>query len=277
MGLTKRKAGTIVGGLALFAAVSVLELAYTAPLSPYTNAVLDSRPAAYWSLDDLNGPLVRQTIDGAPVGRYRGAIGLGTAGPIDSSGESAVQFNGHDGAIELRTPGAGVAGSSLAFWLRPDDGAATGAVNASWRPLPESATALWPWLVASQASANESWTATFTPPDRLSVDYRPRNDRLTTRYSISLAAGRFSFVVLTFGRRLRVWVDGGLATAVKRAIPSAREDAAAPLTFGGGPGAGVKRFVGTIDNIAAFARQLTGGEIRRLWRVARARCRACGA
>ena len=90
------------------------------------------------------------------------------------------------------------------------------------------------------------------------------------RVSARVKPGRFSFVVLTIGRRgARLWIDGRRAGVGARRVPAFAVPRPSPLTFGGRPGVGLKHFAGTVDDIAVFSRPLQAAEIRRLWRAAR--------
>ena len=161
----------IVGGLvALVVAVSVLESAYQPSRSPYGTAILESRPAGYWNLGEFRGPQVHDALAGRPPGRFQGAIGFGTHGAMASSPDTAVQLDARQGAIVLGTPAPEAQSSSLAFFLRPDEGAAHGALNSAG-PAP-------PWIVASQTTRALAWKITFEVPDRLSVIYRTPSETL---------------------------------------------------------------------------------------------------
>ncbi len=254
--------------LVVVAAVSTLEFAYTPPRSSYGTAILGSRPAGYWDLDELHGPQVHNAIGGKSAGRFRGPIGFGTSGATGLGQNTAVQLDGQGGSITLGTPVSSAEPISLAFWLRPDSGAVLGALNAAWQPPPESSTALWPWLVASQTTNAMTWTMTFEVPDRLSVDYETPSGTSALRTSARVEHGRFGFVVMTLGQEgPRLWVNGRPAAVRSRRIPRFPLARPSPLTFGGAPGIGLKSFGGTFDDIAAFPRKLSADEIRRLWRA----------
>ena len=252
------------------AAVSALEFGYRPPRSPYGKAILESRPAGYWDLGEFRGPDVHDAVAGNPPGQFYGAFGFGTNTAIASSPDTGVQLDGTGGAIVLGTPVAEARPLSLAFWIRPDEGAALAASTSSWRPPAEGPTALLPWLVASQTTGASTWTMTFAVPNRLSVVYGTPVEPHAVRVSGRVEAGRFSFVVLTLGRKgVRLWIDGRLASLRPRRVPPALLGFPSPLTFGGAPRRGLRGFVGTVDDIAAFPRPLRSDEIRRLWRVAR--------
>ncbi len=224
----------------------------------YAKAVLASRPAAYWRMEDIAGS---KALDSSPNGRhgtYEDGVALYLPGP-----ESAA-FSG-DGRINRAAHFAG------------------GRMTARVRPLGEAYTVeLWFWNgmppnarpVAGYLFSRGPDSAKGAPGDHLGIggthdkqgmgkliffNGDKLGDVLVGKTEIKLRTW-YHVVLVRQGAKIAVYLNGG-------AVPEIAGDAAAApgakssTVFLGGRSDGFANFEGKIDEVAVFDRALSAKEI----------------
>ena len=93
----------------------------TYPPADYATTVLADSPAAYWRMNEATGTTAADSTGHGLVGTYSGGVTLGTAGSPANSGDTAVQFNGTNGAVTIADNALlRPAQISVEAWVKPD-------------------------------------------------------------------------------------------------------------------------------------------------------------
>jgi hypothetical protein len=223
---------------------------------PYAEAVLASRPLAYWQLDDIQGPTALDSTKNTRHASYEGSVALFLPGPSFaglSAGKKinrAVHFAG--GFLKARLESIGNAYSiELWFWnglpndARPITGhlLSLGALEAG-RP-PGECLGLGGTSIASGRL--------FLSRDNTSSKALPGNTEIASK--------TWHHVVLVRdGRHVTVYLDGNPKPEI--ALHAAVDPVMGPawLTIGGRSD-GLANFEGKIDEVALYDRPLDAAEI----------------
>ena len=222
---------------------------------PYTEAVLASRPFAYWRLDDIE-----------------------ISAAVDSSGNT--RSASYEGGVALYLPGAPLAGASIGKSINRAVHLAGGRLEAAIDGPGDTYTAeLWFWI----------GLPTDVRPitgDLLSIGTRTSTSAIEIDLSIagtSGAPGCLSFSSKTPGKALSgktkiapqtwhhvalvqkpahvdIYLDGNPRPEISGKVPSAANVRLDSLSIGGRDD-GLASFEGKIDEVALFDRALTAAEI----------------
>jgi hypothetical protein len=223
------------------------------PISPsapqgYAAAVMEDRPVSYWRLDELSG---RRAHDarGANPGLYRDDPRLGRP--------SLLSTDPHDGAVGL--DGAG-------DYIR---------VPASRSLSPGDRVSVEAWIRPARLPGRRGFALLAGAMDSYSIQLdgrRPaftiseghRRSRLLARPGL-IEAGRTYHVVGTYdGTSQRLFIDGvDVASAPVAGSIARRKDSLDIGSDGGSRGS----FMGTIDEVAVYARALAPERVRAHYRA----------
>ncbi|MER8236090.1 LamG-like jellyroll fold domain-containing protein [Streptomyces sp. NPDC094049] len=230
---------------------------YTAG-SYYRGLVQDSGPVGYWRLSESEGGSAASEAvsrTGMNAGHHRD-VALGAAGALGSSGNKAVSFNGTGSSVEL--PGTALSGStvlSVELWFKTDRAGTL--VGFQDKQLSEGQPVRWnPVLGINQAGRlhggfeiKNSGITPVTSPGTV-TDNAWHHAVLTstateqTLYLDGVRLGSIPGVVDHFGKKY-AYLGAGYSNA----------------SWDGGP-TGVRRFTGTMDEVAVYHRALDARAIK---------------
>ncbi len=219
---------------------------------PYARALLEAKPAAYWRLNEADGQVAQNAVEGGASAQvsegaawYLPGVGSGTGAglgekltPSAFSGPKQINRALHlaGGDVQAEVEGLGEHYSiALWFWL----GEASGASERSGS------------LVA--VSGGETLTSRQFKDHRVEVML---NGSASTQ---DLRADDWHLAVLVRDRHeVRVHIDGSEKPGIVTAVPAHSKDKR--LRFGQG-------MQGKLDEVAVFKRVLTPAEIATFWKV----------
>lgn len=216
----------------------------------YPGAVLADRPAAYWRLNETNGPNALDTWsshDGALMGR----VLLSRPGAMPNDADTAAGFNAlTPGYVEVPfAPELNAPAFTVECWARVTGGQGTYRSVVSSRSVsPLGGYMLyaggdnrWQFFTGPAAGDLSAWQVTWGPP---------------------IADGQWTHLAATFDGALQTfYVDGALvARQALRVTPNGSR----PLRLGAGAteGAGDFYFTGEVDEVAVYDRALTPARIQ---------------
>jgi hypothetical protein len=238
-----------------------------APNGPYAQAVLASRPIAYWRLEDIHGPTAIDSSPGARHATYEDGIAFFLPGPSYSPFSTGKTINraAHFAGGRLKAGLDGVGEKfSVELWF--------------WNGLPNEVRPIVGYLVSRGAQDGAG-----VPGDQLGIggtQVAPRQlffstgDNITTK----TLAGKTEIVPKTWHHlalvrergEVMVYLDGRIEPEISGTVGV--ETVKNPTSlFVGGRNDGVANFEGKIDEIALYDRALTAGEFIAHHRVASAR------
>ncbi len=214
----------------------------------YAKAVLDSKPAAYWRLDEAAGRIATNAVSGGPNAQildgaawYLPGVGSGTG---YGSGE-ALKPSAFSGEKQI----------NRALHL------SGGRVESALQTGKQASIALWFWLGHASGAGERSGTiiealgAKLTA--RQTADHRVRLALGDTTTKEGLHADDWHFAVLVRdGDQLLVHLDGD----EKPAITGKADGGSAKLIFGSG-------LQGKLDEIALWRRAIEPALIAQLWKT----------
>ena len=219
---------------------------------PYPTAILAAHPVSYWRLNDEDGHLARNAVDGGTGARLQGGFawflpGIGAGSGIGSTEKlAASEFSGPhqiNRAVHL-------AGGELVV---PDVGLAQ-----------DFSVALWCWLGERSGASARSGSLCIGPSGEMLVarqeaDHRMHVELNGIRSEETWPADDWTFVVLVRQRgNLHVFINGS-ATPLIQAVATESTDRAS-MRLGTG-------LEGKLDEIAVFDRPLTVKEIAFFWQT----------
>jgi len=229
----------------------------------YARAILASRPAAYWRLDEMNGP---RAIDvaGANPGTYECEKGIAFYLPghdqkhltDEDVAHRAVHFAG--GRMKANVKGLGGT-YSVAMWF--------------WNGMPADARAVTGYFFSRGADG-----AKGAPGDHLGVTgnkmeagrllfYNGNAFRQALAGKTALKIRRWHHVVLVReGQKVTVYLDGNRTPEIAGQAKTNPTDTGAPV-FVGGRSDDLFNLEGKADEIAVYDRALTADEAARLYRI----------
>jgi len=233
---------------------------------PYAQAVLASRPLAYWRLEDIQGPTAIDSSPNARHATYEDGIAFFLPGPSSSpfsTGKSinrAAHFAG--GRLKAGLDGVGET-YSVELWF--------------WNGLPNELRPIAGYLVSRGAQGGND-----APGDQLGIggtQVAPRRVFVSTGNNTNKTlAGKTEIVPKTWHHlalvrergQVTVYLDGNRQPEI---VGEAGVDAVKDPTslFVGGRNDGVSSFEGKIDEIALYDRALTADEFAAHHRAANAR------
>ncbi len=239
------------------------------PPSAYAAAVLASKPALYWRLDDLEGPHALDAVSGKGQGRFETQIAYYMPGPQAPAfpglepDNRAPHFVGQ--RLAARVPGLG-ATYSVEMWFyncMPNDARAVTGYLFSRGPAargPAGAACEHLALGGQGSAAGRLIFHAGGNPDQA----LPGATQVPLRNWVARESWHHAALVRD-GSRVIVYLDG-------RAQPEiAGQTAAAPASdeiFVGGRNDGQFNFEGRIDEVAVYLRAVTADEVRKHYRAA---------
>jgi hypothetical protein len=230
---------------------------------PYAQAVLSSRPMAYWRLEDIQGPTA---IDSSPSARhasYEDGIAFFLPGPNSSRFSTGKSINqaAHFAGGRLKAGLDGVKATySVELWF--------------WNGLPDELRPIAGYLVSRGAQGGDASAdhlgigGTQVAPRRLFVS-TGNNANQTLAGKTEIVPRTWHHVALVRERgQVIVYLDGNRQPEI---VGSAGVDAVKDGTFlfVGGRNDGVANFEGKIDEITLYDRALTADEFVAHHRAAR--------
>jgi len=233
---------------------------------PYAEAVLASRPQAYWRLEDIQGSIALDSTKNARHATYEGGVAFYLPGPSPaglSAGKSinrAVHFAG--GLLKAKLDGTGDI-YSIELWF--------------WDGLPADDRPIAGYLLSCG-----SQRADAAPGDQVGIggtQVAPRRLIFSSgNTSGRILAGKTEITPKTWHHlalvreraHINVYLDGNPEPEI---AGEAAGDVVDPpkVLLVGGRGDGVANFEGKIDEVALHDRALAAAEVARHFRAASAR------
>lgn len=234
----------------------------TDPLTPYAQAVLASRPAAYWRLEEMNGPTARDAL-GHVAGHYEDGIAFYLDGPdrpgltCGAASARAAHFAG--GRMSATLPALGNT-YSVEMWI--------------WNGLPTDFRDVTGWIVSRGGSA-----AGQAAGDSLGIGGKGTNSgrlifsagrqaepSLTGRTPLDVRAWHHVLMVRD-GRRVVVYLDGERTPELAGDVqPGAAQPS--DRLFVGGRSDGGSPFEGKLCEVAVYGRALSADDAHAHWSAA---------
>ncbi|HVM47137.1 MAG TPA: LamG-like jellyroll fold domain-containing protein [Candidatus Acidoferrum sp.] len=221
---------------------------------PYATAVLADAPAAYWRLDETNGPTVfdcLSTNNGtASAAVVFGAVGafpddLDTACHFDASNSDKVDVDFH--------PALNSSAFSFECWAR-----VTGGGNSTASPL-TSRNAPVTQGYCFQVSSNNVWQ--FCSGTGI-------NNLWHTLNGPAVTPGRWTHLVGTYSGTSKTFYVNGLAAASATVQFAPNTDAPLRLGAGATEGAGNDFFNGDVDEVAVYGYALSAARVQTHYQTA---------
>ena len=131
----------------------------------YAKAVLESRPLAYWRLEEMEGPTAADATGHGHQARFEGGIAFYLEGPpLDFSGGATINRAVHlaGGQLGLELPRLGMS-YSVELWF--------------WNGLPSTARPVTGTLMSRSSGDRLTIGGTRAAPGRLALGSRHRHDR----------------------------------------------------------------------------------------------------
>ena len=228
---------------------------------PYATAVLASKPAVYWRLEDIGGPMARDAVSGKGVGKFDVPVSYYMPGPRADAfpgleaDNRAVHFVGKP--LAAKVPGLGPA-YSVEMWF--------------YDCLPTDARPVTGYLFSRGAAGDHLAIggAGCRPGKLLFYAGSDAKKALAGKTDVPLRnwVPRESWhhaALVRDGRQVTVYLDGrGQPEISGQADPAPAGDE----IFLGGSGDGQYNFEGRIDEAAFYGRALTAAEVQRHYQAA---------
>jgi len=206
--------------------------------SPYAAAVLDSRPAAFWRLAEMEGPAARDSSGRGRHGRYEDGVVFYLDGPV----HRAAHFAG--GRVVAGTPALD-RGYALELWF--------------WNGMPHEARAITGWLasVSGDDGRAESLGIGGTAHAAGALIFRGSNGETIAARTPAILRRWHHTAVVREGETVRVYLDGRLDLDARAGAVIV----APRRVFLGGDGARSACFEGRLAEAALYDRPLSEKEI----------------
>lgn len=231
------------------------------PQGPYAQAILATKPAAYWRLGELQGPVARDASGNQHDGRYEDGVAFYLDGPAsDAFGgkgtiHRCVHFAG--GRMLASIPGLG-SRYSVELWC--------------WNGLPNDARSVTGYLLARSVDREKPAQAdclaiagTAGQPGRLVFcSGEEPEDMLCAGPQLQLRTWHH-VVLVRDGQQVTVYLDG--KPAIQGTTKTAASTNASWLSLGGRHDH-QDTFEGKLDEVAVYARALSADEVARHFAVA---------
>jgi hypothetical protein len=237
--------------------------AFRVPNGPYAQAVLASKPLAYWRLDEIQGPTALNSTGHQVTAGYLGKVAFYLPGP-DAPGLSAGRMTNRAPYFAGGVFQAGIGGEwtySVELWF--------------WNGLPIGARPITGHLVAIGDRMGQSPTdhlgigGTHVAPRRLFFA-TGENAGAALAGKTQIAPRTWHHLVLVRNRnRVTVYLDGNPEPEISGDAQEIATKGA--VLFLGGRGDGVANFEGKLDEVAYYDRALDGAEVAAHVRAASAR------
>jgi len=232
------------------------------PLTPYAQAVLASRPAAYWRLQEMSGPAARDVLEQAP-GHYEDGVAFHLEGPdrpghtCRTSSVRAPHFAG--GRMTAALPALG-SSYSVEMWI--------------WNGLPTDFRDVTGWIFTRAGSEAEKH-----PGDALAIGGKGGNrgqlvfsagrqpgPSLTGRTPLTVRAWHH-VVLVRDGRRVVVYLDGEPTPELAGEVELGAAQPGGQVVVGGRTDRDAT-FEGKICEVAIYNRALSAEEAHAHWKAA---------
>lgn len=287
--LSRREMLVFAGSTALTALTGSIRAANAAApddakRSAYEQAVLESKPAAYWRLGESKGPTAEDSTGHGHKGRYVGHPKLGEKGAIVSDSDRAIGLDGPRTNSYVEIPGSedfSIAtsgkGLSVEVWMRPDtldfkgDEADPPQGYLHWLGKGEKGHYEWGFRFYSRRSER---------PNRISAYVWNPDGKLGAGAYVEdrLEAGAWIHLVATYDdpgqsdAQVRLYKDGAASKhnessgTLYKSYDITPKHGSAPLRLGTRDLRGF--LTGGLDEVAIYPRVLEAEEIQRHWKVA---------
>jgi len=222
----------------------------------YAEAVLASRPLAYWRLEDIQGSTALDSTKNARHATYEGGIALFLPGP-SSAGLSAGKMVNHaahfaGGVLKAKRDGT-VDTYSVELWF--------------WNGLPVDARPITGYVLSCRSERADAAPGdqvgiggTSKAPRRLFVSSGSTSSKILAGTTEITPKTWHHLTLVRERKHVTVYLDGNLEPEIagdSEAMESARPGA----LLIGGRGDGLANFEGKIDEVALYDRALAAAEI----------------
>ncbi len=239
------------------------------PPGPYAAAVLASKPAVYWRLEEMNGPHAVDAVRGKPRGTFETQIAYAMPGPRPDAfagfepGNRAPHFVGQrmEAAVE------GLAGAYTAeLWFR-------NSMPVDVRPITAYLFSVGPADAADASGEHLAIGGTEAGPGKLVFHTGDRIDEAlvgTTQVPLRNWVPRESWhhvAVVREGDGVAVYLDGNPAPEISGQVAKAAQAGRCRVLVGGRAD-NVANAEGRIDEVALYPRALPAEEIAAHYRAA---------
>lgn len=235
----------------------------SAPPSPYASAVLASKPAVYWRLDDMEGPSPRDAVGGKTLGAFDTPTAFFMPGPQapDFAGleadNRAAQLVGKP--FTARVPGLGAA-YTVEMWF--------------YNAMPTDARGVTGCLFSRGAEGGEHLAigGTAASPGKLVFSFGGDGKKAlagTTDVPLRNWVPRESWhhvALVRDGADVKVYLDGRPQPEIagQAGVAAAQGE---EIAVGGGCGS-ESGFEGRVDEVAVYARALSADEVQKHYQAA---------
>lgn len=233
---------------------------------PYARAVLESRPEAYWRLEEMSGRVAQDSAGGHHA-EYEGGVALYLPGPGSGEGSSpdpalkpspfsgpgAINRSVHlaGGNLRANFPGLSGAADSVVFWF--------------WNGLPDDARPVTAYLFSREAGPgvggpNIGLGGTDHPETRGRLFFHPggETDAIARGATVLERRRWYQLALVRAGAEFTLYLDGKpeLSGRTARSVPHGPVQ----LLFGGKSGTSAS-LEGKIDEVAVYDRALAAAEV----------------
>jgi hypothetical protein len=254
-----------------------------APATSYVEAVLNSKPAGFWRLDETAGPTAHDKSGNNRDSAFRGAVTFAVPGALNLTGDRAARFDGRTAFVEVPSdpsysqPASGK-GLTVEAWIKPSTLEFKGETNdpyVLWLGKGERGQFEWALRLYSRKSSR---------PNRISAYLFNRSGGLGAGAFVEepLKANEWIHIVACFEPGSRANPKAGVSIFKNGALRGspATQRGALYSSFDIVPQAGnapvrigtrnsTSFFAGDIDEVAIYPRVLDAAEIAAHFRAAR--------
>ncbi|MHC4402162.1 MAG: LamG domain-containing protein [Planctomycetota bacterium] len=231
------------------------------PIGPYAQAVLDSKPSAYWRLSELSGPEAADASGRNHAGRYEDGVAFHLEGPQSPGfcGPDCLNRAAHFAGGRMKAALAGRGSRySVELWF--------------WNGMPSDARAVTGYMLSRGVDGAEG-----SPGDHLGIggshDESSAQGKLffyNGNDAEEILVGTTEIPLRTWhhvaftrdGRRVTVYLDGRAQPEIDGEAAVTFPPDAAPLFFGG-RNDNLFNLEGKLDEVAVYDRVLSAEEIAR--------------
>ncbi|HSH94127.1 MAG TPA: PVC-type heme-binding CxxCH protein, partial [Roseimicrobium sp.] len=233
---------------------------------PYARAVLDSRPAAYWRLDEMVIPTAFDASGNGRHARFDFANGVALFLPGVGSGtgvspDAALKPSAFSGPVQINRS-VNIAGGRITTPVKP--GRAWTVEFWLWNGLPTSVRPMTGILLTTRNGEQMGITGTLGQPGRLCFSTAANQaPRWVGRTELGLK--QWHYVALARdGRKVVVFLDGAEQPEFSGELDTADEAGGLMLGGNGLPGDSLE---GRLDEVAFYDRPLGAKELAAHWQI----------
>lgn len=214
----------------------------------YAATVKGASPAGYWRLGEQSGAAKALDASGnAADGNYGGTVTLGQAGAMTGDPDTAAQFDGSTGFVEVPDATAldPTAGFSLEAWVK-ESAAPSAAQTIIAKPF--------------TVGASQSYSLGITTAGKAVATIVTTSATYTATSTTVVTDGNWHLLDATWApNSLKVYVDAG--TAVAATTAGTLQYSSLPLEIGRFDSTLGQYFGGTLDDVAVYGTALSAAQI----------------